>query len=74
MQCGVGITCHGTTPICETMVATSGLDTVHNFSRSQDDRIELKGIDADTKAAGNQACTLIGKDATAARRANCASR
>ena len=49
--------------IRETTVGASGRDTILDFSRSQDDRISLKAIDADTKAAGNQAFSFIGSGA-----------
>ncbi|MGH6735488.1 MAG: M10 family metallopeptidase C-terminal domain-containing protein [Methyloceanibacter sp.] len=38
----------------------SAADTILNFSRSQGDRVDLRGIDADTTQADNQAFTFVG--------------
>jgi parallel beta-helix repeat protein len=37
-------------------------DVVEDFSRSQGDRIDLRGIDAHTNAAGNQSFSFIGSE------------
>jgi len=37
-------------------------DVIKDFSRAQRDRIDLSGIDADTKSAGNNAFKFIGDD------------
>ncbi|WP_201839798.1 M10 family metallopeptidase C-terminal domain-containing protein [Microvirga zambiensis] len=41
---------------------TSNIDTIRDFARGQD-HIDLRGIDASTKASGNQAFKFIGKAA-----------
>ncbi|MBB3979399.1 Ca2+-binding RTX toxin-like protein [Rhizobium azooxidifex] len=41
----------------------SATDTIFDFDRKDGDKIDLSGIDASTKAAGNQAFTFIGSDA-----------
>lgn len=40
-----------------------GRDVIRDFSAAQNDRIDLRTIDADTTTAGNQAFGLIGDDA-----------
>ena len=35
---------------------------IQDFSRSQGDKIDLSGIDANTKMSGNQAFSYIGND------------
>ncbi|HTV68861.1 MAG TPA: calcium-binding protein [Rhizobiaceae bacterium] len=40
--------------------SAGGRDTIVDFSHTQGDRIQLSGIDANTKLAGNQAFTFIG--------------
>jgi parallel beta-helix repeat protein len=42
--------------------AAAAGDVVEDFSRSQGDRIDLRGIDADTNAAGNQSFSFIGSE------------
>lgn len=43
-------------------VSSSARDTIYDFSRKQGDRIDLKAIDADKTAGGNQAFTFIGSE------------
>ncbi|MBB4039414.1 Ca2+-binding RTX toxin-like protein [Microvirga flocculans] len=47
----------------DSTVFASGRDTIYDFSYTQGDRIDLRSIDANTKAAGNQAFSFIGKNA-----------
>lgn len=47
----------------DSTVSSSGRDTIYDFSASQKDRIDLRGIDANTKKAGDQAFSFIGKTA-----------
>ena len=47
----------------DSTVAASGRDVITDFSRAQGDKIDLKTIDANTKAAGDQAFTFIGTSA-----------
>lgn len=47
----------------DSTVATSGRDTIFDFSHSQGDHIDLSAIDASTKSAGNQAFSFIGTKA-----------
>lgn len=47
----------------ETTVATKGRDTIYDFEGKAGDRIDLKGIDANTKVKGDQAFKFIGTDA-----------
>ncbi|MBR0556564.1 hypothetical protein J5J10_12825 [Ciceribacter sp. L1K23] len=49
--------------VTDSTVASSGRDTIYDFSHAQKDRIVLSSIDSDTKASGNQAFTFIGKSA-----------
>jgi Ca2+-binding RTX toxin-like protein len=49
--------------IADSTVATSGLDTILDFKRTDGDRINLSPIDANTALSGNQAFKLIGTDA-----------
>jgi len=44
----------------ESTVATSGRDTIFDFSASQGDKIDLSGIDANTGTSGNQAFSFRG--------------
>jgi len=44
----------------ESTVATSGRDTIFDFSASQGDKIDLSGIDANTDISGNQAFSFRG--------------
>ncbi|MBF9196403.1 M10 family metallopeptidase C-terminal domain-containing protein [Microvirga terrestris] len=46
----------------ESTVASSGRDTIYDFSAKQKDKIDLKAIDAKTGLGGNQAFTFIGKN------------
>ena len=48
--------------IKETTVASSGRDTIFDFSRSQGDKIDLKAIDASTKSSANQSFDFIGDE------------
>lgn len=43
--------------------APDGRDMIRDFSAAQNDRIDLRAIDADTTRAGNQSFDLIGDDA-----------
>lgn len=45
--------------ITDSTVSASGRDTIGDFSRKQGDRIDLKGIDADTTIDGDQAFGFI---------------
>lgn len=49
--------------IKDSTAAVSGRDTIHDFSQSQKDKIDLKAIDANTKSAGDQAFKFIGSEA-----------
>ncbi len=46
--------------LSDTTVATSGRDTILDFSGTSGDRIDLSAIDANTAASGNQAFTYVG--------------
>lgn len=46
----------------DSTVAAAGRDTVRDFSRGQGDKIDLGAIDANVKAAGDQAFGFIGSD------------
>jgi Ca2+-binding RTX toxin-like protein len=48
------------TSIKDSTVKSAGRDIVYDFSHSQKDKIDLKAIDASTKATGNQAFKYIG--------------
>ncbi|MCV3737202.1 PQQ-binding-like beta-propeller repeat protein [Rhizobium sp. TRM96647] len=48
--------------IKDSTVSGSGRDTIYDFSRKQDDTIDLKAIDANTKSSGDQAFKFIGKE------------
>jgi hypothetical protein len=41
---------------------TVGRDTIYDFSRGEKDKIDLRGIDANSKAKGNQAFKFIGTE------------
>ncbi|WP_198411869.1 cadherin domain-containing protein [Microvirga flavescens] len=47
--------------IKDSTVASSGRDTIYDFSRKQGDKIDLRTIDANTTASGNQAFKFIAK-------------
>lgn len=47
----------------DSTVAASGRDTIFDFSQKENDRINLKVIDADTTLANDQAFTFIGSKA-----------
>ena len=49
--------------IGDSTVSAAGRDTVNDFSQMQRDKIDLRGIDANTIAGGNQAFSFIGKAA-----------
>jgi len=49
--------------IRDSTVSSGGRDTIQDFSFSQGDRIDLRAIDANATAAGNQAFRFIGKAA-----------
>ncbi len=46
----------------DSTVDADGRDTIQDFSASQKDRIDLRSIDANMKAGGNQAFSFIGKN------------
>ncbi len=46
----------------DSAVSASGRDTIYDFSRKDGDRIDLKAIDANTKAGGDQAFKFIGSE------------
>jgi Ca2+-binding RTX toxin-like protein len=46
----------------ESTASSYGRDTIYDFSRSQGDKIDLRGVDASTKAAGDQAFSFIGAE------------
>ena len=46
----------------DSTVAAAGRDTIRDFSRAQGDEIDLRDIDANSKAGGNQAFRFIGSD------------
>lgn len=47
-------------PVKNSTASASGVDTIYHFSRKGDDTIDLKAIDANTKAGGNQTLKFIG--------------
>ncbi|WP_210496693.1 calcium-binding protein [Microvirga antarctica] len=49
--------------VADSTVRSAGRDTIYDFSLRQDDRIDLRGIDAKADRGGNQAFTFIGKSA-----------
>jgi Ca2+-binding RTX toxin-like protein len=49
--------------IKDSTVATSGRDTIKDFSSKQGDKVDLKAIDADTATKGNQTFEFIGTKA-----------
>lgn len=49
--------------IKDSTVASTGRDTITDFSRSELDRIDLSAIDASTRTTGNQAFKFVGTDA-----------
>ncbi|MBR0556578.1 calcium-binding protein [Ciceribacter sp. L1K23] len=51
------------TALSDSTVASSGRDTIYDFSRSQGDKIDLSALDASTKSTGNQAFSFIGEKA-----------
>ncbi|MDR6759240.1 Ca2+-binding RTX toxin-like protein [Mycoplana sp. BE70] len=59
---GLGADTFVFTSIADSTVASSGRDTIYDFSRAQKDKIDLKAIDASAKAGGDQAFTFIGKE------------
>jgi Ca2+-binding RTX toxin-like protein len=44
----------------DSTVSSAGRDTIHDFSGTSGDRIDLSAIDANTRVSGNQAFTFIG--------------
>lgn len=46
----------------DSTIDAGGRDTIQDFSASQKDRIDLRSIDANTNAGGNQAFSFIGKN------------
>ena len=48
------------TKVEDSTVAKSGRDTIYDFSSKEKDRIDLKAIDANINAGGNQAFSFIG--------------
>ncbi|MCJ8056659.1 S8 family serine peptidase [Shinella curvata] len=46
----------------DSTVSSKGLDTIFDFSRKEGDKIDLKGIDANTKTKADDAFTFIGTD------------
>lgn len=48
--------------IADSTVASAGRDMIYDFSRSQNDKIGLSAIDANSKLANDQAFTFIGTD------------
>ncbi|MBM6592616.1 calcium-binding protein [Microvirga pudoricolor] len=49
--------------IKESTKGASGRDMIYDFSQAQNDKINLKAIDANVRKGGNQAFTFIGDDA-----------
>ncbi|MBO3759446.1 calcium-binding protein [Ciceribacter sp. L1K22] len=47
--------------LSDSTVASAGRDMIHDFSRSQGDKIDLSAIDASTRSSGNQAFSFIGE-------------
>ena len=47
----------------DSTISLSGRDTIHDFSRSQKDKIDLSAIDANTRIGGDQAFDFIGTKA-----------
>mgnify|MGYP001597350696 CR=1 FL=1 len=50
------------TSIKDSTSAASGRDTIYDFKQSEKDKIDLKALDANTKAVGDQAFTFIGTE------------
>lgn len=46
--------------LSDTKIATTGLDTIFDFSGASGDRLDLSAIDANSSASGNQAFTFVG--------------
>lgn len=46
----------------DSSVNSNGRDTIFDFNRSQNDKIDLKSIDANTKAGGDQSFKFIGTE------------
>ena len=46
--------------LSDTKIATTGIDTIFDFSGVSGDRLDLSAIDANSSASGNQAFTFIG--------------
>ncbi len=59
LQGGAGADIFVFKSITDSTVSASGRDTIGDFSRKQGDRIDLKGIDANTKTDGDQAFGFI---------------
>lgn len=51
------------TALADSTKAASGRDTILDFSHGQGDRIDLSALDANNRASGNQAFSLIGESA-----------
>ena len=51
------------TSVKDSTVASTGRDTIEDFSRKARDKIDLSAIDANTLLKGNQAFSFIGTDA-----------
>lgn len=60
---GTGIDVFVFAAVGDSTVALTGRDTIFDFAQGQRDRIDLSGIDAGTRAAGDQAFAFIGADA-----------
>jgi Ca2+-binding RTX toxin-like protein len=58
---GAGADTFTFTSFRDSTAKATGRDTIYDFSSRQKDRIDLKAIDASTKANGNQAFKYIGK-------------
>jgi Ca2+-binding RTX toxin-like protein len=46
--------------LADSTISSAGRDTIFDFAKSQGDRIDLRGIDADITTAGNAAFSFIG--------------
>ena len=46
--------------LADSTASSAGRDTIEDFSRAQHDRIDLRAIDANTQAGGNQSFHVIG--------------
>lgn len=60
LQGGTGADTFYFSAVSDSRAGTSARDVIDDFYRSEDDLINLSGIDANTRASGNQAFSFIG--------------